>query len=189
MSPKVPKWKSSLGYGAEDFQVPSSCSWTNTQTKAAAASTRYTHVCPMSTPSLVVRQVGQTSVPFYRQETKHLSFDNEKKRQEIHFLHLPTSQDIYVGEFYSLWTSTYLYSKSNSSLRIICLSKCVLVKKQNKKQKGQFCSWHCFIFNSCNIASALPFLSPSFISVVNYTIHTFFLYLSVPMTRLEAVWR
>lgn len=37
-------------------------------------------MCLMSTCSLLVRQVGQMSVPFYGQETQHLSVNNKKKR-------------------------------------------------------------------------------------------------------------
>lgn len=45
-----------------------------------ASSTRHSNMCLMSTHSLMVRRAGQMSVPFYRQETQHLSLDNKKKR-------------------------------------------------------------------------------------------------------------
>lgn len=44
-----------------------------------ASPTRYAPVSGIN-HGLTVRQAGQMSVPFYRQETQHLGFNNEKKR-------------------------------------------------------------------------------------------------------------
>lgn len=67
--------------------------------------------CLLSTHSLMVRPAGQMSVPFYGQETRHLSWDNKKKRAGNP---LPAPTNV-TGcprrRVHSLWTSLVSVTK------------------------------------------------------------------------------
>lgn len=99
---KAPRWEYCPGYEVENLQVQSCCSWTNNYDDAAGhKSFAYqirACVWYQPTASQWGRQ-GRCQSRFIDRKRNTLVSTMKRKGQENRFLHLPTSQDIYVGEF------------------------------------------------------------------------------------------
>lgn len=131
------------------------------------------------------------SVPFYRQETQHLGFNNEKKRAGKPFP-APTNVTGYLRRGVLVAGPLHVCNQKparNPAPQGLCACP-------KPKQKGaDFVPSDTVLFSILiKTASSLPFLSPSFISVRHlppsrnlYNWHIFCL--SVSSTRVEAAWR